>query len=738
MQQAAYLLNRFKIRWQLLRGLEPLIYALGPAIFVFTITYSMLWSLIIFALLALFIFFLIKPWAINLPKVVSYLDKNLDALQYSSGLLLTPATDLSGIARIQQQKIIDEIQIKLRAVKKEHHLARASMVLAFFIALSSVFYILGITQSTKALEVSAPSRAITFQPLDSATAKIKPPLLDSIRVIVSYPAYTGKRPFLAPAPAIKALEGSRVSWRLHFNHPIDAAQLEIFGKIQDIIFSKATYHTSAVIDRSGFYTIKFKDSSGNGYSSPLFPITTFADQPPLLEVKGLDPFVEFNFDDQKKLPFTVNISDDFGVADAYIMATVSKGSGENVKFREERLPFEQSVKKGSATVELTKTIDLDLLKMEPGDELYFYIETLDLKEPRPNVTRSETFFAVIKDTINMDFATSGGMGLDLMPDYFRSQRQLIIDTEKLIKDQSHLSKKEFDNTSNQLGAEQKALRLKYGQFMGDEAESGINVQESMPDGEDAVNPSDALKGYRHDHDKGTEHEDAGITSVNEQEDGVEKDALGAYLHNHNEPEEATLFTLSLKSKLRKALNEMWDAELHLRLNTPKQSLPYQHRALDLLQDIKNSARIYVHRMGFDPPPIKEDKRMTGKLDEVRPYSKATEAETKENYPNIEESVATLEKLIVENKTPSAQDRDLFKKAGEELAALAITRPGNYLQALQQLKTLSENTKPQAELLQSLRYRLIDFLPKVELKPGDETNVINGLNTALLKELESDE
>jgi hypothetical protein len=62
------------------------------------------------------------------------------------------------------------------------------------------------------------------------------------------------------------------------------------------------------------------------------------------------------------------------------------------------------------------------------------------------------------------------MGVDLMPDYFRSQRQLIIDTEKLIADRNKLPQKEFNSTSNDLGFDQKALRLRYGQFMGDETE----------------------------------------------------------------------------------------------------------------------------------------------------------------------------------------------------------------------------------------------------------------------------
>ena len=108
--------------------------------------------------------------------------------------------------------------------------------------------------------------------------------------------------------------------------------------------------------------------------------------------------------------------------------------------------------------------------MDVGDELYFYIEAYDEKEPKRSVARSETYFAVIKDTITDQFAVQGTLGVDQMPDYFRSQRQLIIDTEKLIKDKPTISTQEFKFRSNELGFDQKALRLKYGQFMGDESE----------------------------------------------------------------------------------------------------------------------------------------------------------------------------------------------------------------------------------------------------------------------------
>ena len=147
-------------------------------------------------------------------------------------------------------------------------------------------------------------------------------------------------------------------------------------------------------------------------------------------ISGLESFNSFNFDDEKLLNFTSKITDDFGLKEAHIIATVSKGSGESVKFREEKLSFNSSVSRGQKNANLSAKINLDKLKMEPGDELYFYVETSDLKQPNNNIARSDTYFAVIKDTVSDQFAVEATMGVNRMPDYFRSQRQLIIDTKK--------------------------------------------------------------------------------------------------------------------------------------------------------------------------------------------------------------------------------------------------------------------------------------------------------------------
>ncbi|MCU7371185.1 hypothetical protein PEC18_09965 [Paucibacter sp. O1-1] len=65
------------------------------------------------------------------------------------------------------------------------------------------------------------------------------------------------------------------------------------------------------------------------------------------------------------------------------------------------------------------------------------------------------------------------MAVNIMPEYFRSQRQIIIDTEKLIAKRKKLPTKEFASISNEIGFDQKVLRLRYGQYLGEEFETSI-------------------------------------------------------------------------------------------------------------------------------------------------------------------------------------------------------------------------------------------------------------------------
>jgi hypothetical protein len=210
--------------------------------------------------------------------------------------------------------------------------------------------------------------------------------------------------------------------------------------------------------------------------------------------------------------------------------------------------------------------------------------------------------------------------------------------------------------------------------------------------------------------------------------------LHDYIHNHSDPEEATLFEESLKTKLRKALNIMWDAELHLRLYNPEKSLPYQYQALKLIQEIKNSARIYVHRIGFDPPPIKEDKRLTGDIKGIKNYQKTASNSFEQEFVNIRKAIVRLDDFINTNGNYEKSDAILFQMAGNELALKAIEEPGKYLTTLQKIKTISENKMHSKSEYNAIQKVLLALLPETEKKPGSKQDFKNTINSLFLNKL----
>ncbi|MDX1719010.1 MAG: tryptophan-rich sensory protein [Salegentibacter mishustinae] len=731
------ILIRFQKRWQLLLWLEVFLYAIGAAVLTWFLSFNLLISIFSFVIVFIVAAFLKRPWEIYLQKVSSFIDRKSTKLEYSSGLLLKPTEELSGLAKLQQQKIAKEVEAESKQIQPEHKLGTAAITSVVMIAIGFSAFYFGFTENYFSKETAIPEEEIiVFRPTDSTAVKSEVPVLEDQQLTIDYPRYTGLANATSSKMDIKVVEGSRVTWKLGFEGVVDSVSLESMGRRRPMKNNNGVYTGTSVLENSGFYNFRFTDTAGASYVSDLYAIEVTKDKAPVIILEGLKQFNSFNYDDEKRINFSASITDDFGLANAHIIATVSRGTGESVKFREERLSFENTVERGKKSLKLTKNIDLDKMEMEPGDELYFYVEASDFKQPQANIARSETYFAVIKDTVDYGLGVEGGLGVDLMPDYFRSQRQLIIDTEKLISERGQLSKEKFNKTSNDLGFDQKALRLKYGQFMGDEAEGGMEMDDEIS-GEDHDHDEDPLADYTHDHDGDNEHnlveEADGHDHGEESEEG--EDPLADYLHNHSDPESSTLFADNLKAMLRQALNIMWDAELHLRLYEPEKSLPFQYEALELIQEIKNSARIYVHRIGFDPPPIKEDKRLTGDLEEVDNYRKNEKFEENDEFLFMRKSVLRLEELKTSNSKNIETDRELFEKAGNELSEKAIIEPGRYLKVLQDLKRLSEEQQIGKKIIIETQKGLLQALPKANAEPQKRTGFSGKLNDLLLKELE---
>lgn len=732
------------LKWRLFRIAEMGLLALGITILVSAVSRNVWIGSLSFIVVVILYALWSKPWRFGVKEVCSHLDRTVKELENSTSLLFSENEELSTLAKIQQYRSAETLVAKKENIRLEHNIAKNLVIVLICTGLGFLLHYSGIRTSTTTIKTSVPAQdGILFQPLDSLAMQVVPPEVLHQKITIGYPSYTGKSVSVISDMNIKVLEGSSVSWAIGFNQPISKALFQFGANESEMLLKKDVYTKRLSAANSGFYTLKFEDTLQNEYLSDLYSFEVYEDAAPEVLINDLSQFAAFEANDSQQFIFTSSISDDFGIADVAIIATVSKGTGESVKFREERLAFDTPFQKASKSAILQKKIDLRKLRMEPGDELYFYVEVKDNKEPKANITRTETYFSVIKDTVTDAFAVEGTMGADLMPDYFRSQRQLIIDTEKLIAEKASVNKTDFNFRSNELGFDQKALRLKYGKFMGDETEAPTAPKEI----DHATIPSAMLDEYSHKHDGSNEHNLVSEEEHDHDHDHEEgrneggdsqEDPLEAYVHDHGDPEASTLFAKSLKSMLKDAMAEMWDAELYLRLYEPEKSLPFQYKALKLIQEIKNSARIYVHRIGFDPPPIKEDKRLSGELKDVKGFSKTEELETMQVFPNMKEALVVLALALTENETLSQENKTIIKAAGDELAVLAIAEPSMYLKTLQGLKWLAESEEIDVNTVSQVYSGLLRALPGQKVVPTGNSGYQGKMNQLFLEALETND
>jgi hypothetical protein len=566
--------------------------------------------------------------------------------------------------------------------------------------------------------------------------------LSDATVILSPPRYTAQTRIKQSDLAIRTPEGTLVSWRLGFSSSVQNAALVFPGGDTTILNQvEGQYIGTRKVTSSSFYQVTWSEPNGSEKQSDYFEVEVVKDQPPRISIEAPKQFTELTGDDGSDIKVTANIADDYGVAAAQIIATVSKGSGEAVKFREEQIPFTNPRVSARKSQVVGASLDLKRLGLTPGDELYFYIEVFDNKTPHANRTRTETYFIALRDTAEMVAVADAGVGVDILPAYFRSQRQIIIDSEKLIREKKTITQQAFNSKSNELGYDQKVLRLKYGEFLGEEFESGIGPLTAQH-AEDGVagDEEDIIKQFGHDHDKDNEHNlvPDKPRSHDHEEGDDSSDPLSTYMHNHDSEEEATFFTQSIRAKLKAALTIMWDAELYLRLYQPEKSLPYQYRALALLKEISQDARVYVHRTGFDAPPLKEENRLTGDLTELADGFSVSASGRATPLPQISKALQMTELAIHQNKKLTPLQLQFLSRAGDELARLAVEEPGQYLVGLSIIRqlTLGEiETEKMTETLSDLRRILWSALPRKVSNPVAHPQTPHQLDEHFLQQLD---
>ncbi|WP_017729892.1 DUF4175 family protein [Nafulsella turpanensis] len=707
-------LQRFSRSWKQRKAVEMVLYTLSVALFAAALFYFLLprqalaFAVFFVALMLSLVLLYRRSGYSSLTPASSarFINRKVPDLEYSSELFLQNPESLSLPARLQKRRL-EGILKGLKLPPPPIKLTKAAGFL-----LLSLLSAAGLVGFAGAIQVNTysqqPQVTETFieRPKKAATFAAEVPALTEGKIVVTPPAYIREGDFETTLANVEVPEGSILRWELSFSDSISNVWLSLSGG-DSVGFQqdfKGGFHASLNLEKSLLYQINWKDKNGRIGTTSYHRLEAMPDQAPFIQLVKPETYTRNT--QAPPFPVEVILEDDYGLSEAYLQLTISSGSGEGVSFKEQQIPFD-NFRKGEGRLHLRKTLDPKALGMEMGNELYFHVVALDNHQPNRQQSRSETYFFHWEDTAATSSFEVDGMAMDIMPEYFRSQRQIIIDTEKLITERPALTAEEFEKRSNNLGVDQKLLRLRYGKFLGEEFESGYG-QEVLPE----------------EGEEGHEHEGEGTGYHQHEEEQQEKPAsaenlLSEFMHAHDTEEGATFYEERIEVKLKAALAEMWESELRLRTLRPKEALPYQYKALNIIKEVQQATRVYVERIGFEPPPLKPvEKRLTGSLEEVQSSFRSSDIPLADTLESVKKVITLLQQEEVTRENLSGEaTKHLFGKAGQELAAIVQEQPrADYLESLKVLNQLRTGSLPEKERQRFLLRTLLEVLPDAGFAP----------------------
>lgn len=613
-----------------------------------------LFALVFPVILAILLFS--KPiWKTTVHDVSRFVNNQYPELEESADLLLQNEPELSMLQQLQRNKI-EHILTSLPQPKepaKKLYFGLVTLLVGLLISI-------GISQIS-----FFKSEPLNFREKASQIPAVReniPAEISDFSATIIPPAYTQKAERKQKQFTIAAETGAKINWKVETN--IGIKKLKIIFNDNEIVSLKALnesntqWNYSKTVNKSGFYQLDL-----DGKKSDLYQIEIIPDLPVTIKITQPKQHTTIDIGQPQKINLNVSLTDDYGINNAFVSATMASGKGEGVSFTEKKLSFNTNFG-NRKNISLSKLIDLKNLGMKPGDELYFFIKAMDNHDQS---SRSDVYFVSIVDTAELMSLAGMTNGVNLVPEYFRSERQIIIDTEKLLKEQSTLPITTFKTRSNDLGIDQKLLRLRYGQFLGEENETEIG-------------------GDHEDHDEHTEHKGEG------EKFGDVSTIMDKYAHKHDIAEDATFFEPEMKAQLKAVLTEMWNAELRLRTYKPQEALPYEYKALRLLKDLQQKSRAYVAKTTVKAAALKPEKRLSGELDKItQPVQKMSFEQKEKRTVSLKAALALLESRKTGKKFVE-QDQFLLSETEKYMIGDAADHPSTYLNALSSLRKLSTGNK----------------------------------------------
>jgi hypothetical protein len=503
-----------------------------------------------------------------------WLDAAIPELEDSSALLISGAA--SPVAQLQRKRLQSRLFAVLR--KDDYRAIARARIAVPVLPLIAATLAAGAAFAWPQLRSPVPQ---------ASAAAVTATVPGAIVLRVTPPAYTGAAPYETSPRDIQVPQHSDIRWCFQREgaQPVTIEMSD--GRMLELGHECAAF----TVTESLFWRVR-----GQGAGDSRYNVRIIADQPPEVAITVPTEAVQVLAAGAQAVQLSVAARDDYGIACASLHMTLARGSGENIRFSDREMPLPQS--SDPHVRNWQKNWQLSELGMEPGDELYLFVRATDNAPEHPHTVQSQTYTLRLPGPEAESLETSA-LPTMVKPESLRSQRQIIIDTEQLVADMPKLSSSVLRARSESIAGDQSSLRLRYGQFLGEES---------------------TLFGDEHGHDEGhgkeKEHASAGIGTTSM------SSIVAQFGHAHDEQDNATIFDPKTKEVLRRALKAMWEAEKFLRALTPKGALPSEYKALDAIKELQQAERVYLHRTAFVPPAIKEEKRMSGDVVGAQSYKRA--------------------------------------------------------------------------------------------------------------------
>ena len=526
------------------------------------------------------------------------------SLEDSAELLLGVEPPASSVARLQQQRLLARWpSLDTATLQPRQRTAPLLWNLVAALACAAV---------VASWQQPLPEPLRRHLPASIAQALgVQTPSITRINIAIDPPAYTGLPSRTVDSADLRVAEASRVRWSLQFSVAPAKAWLQFDNGPRIALQPRdGRWQAEHRVERAGLYRIVTEPALPLAQRR-LHRIEMVRDQPP--QVRATQPGQSLNLRSagQRNWPLAFEATDDHGVAtSAELRIIQTSGDGENITSSERVVALNGS---GPPRNRRFKYVfDLARSGLTVGNDVIVQLTVRDNRQPTPQVVRSAS--VILRwppDAIGMSTGLDG-LAQQVLPAYFRSQRQIIIDAEALIRDKRKFSADVFAKRADAIGVDQHALRLRYGQFLGEEAAE----TKPLPTSDGDTTNAEESTAHADEHADASEHADDATPGSHVAQ------MLAEVSHVHDLPEAATLLDPQTQGLLRTALREMWDSETQLRLGQPQAALPFAYKALRLIKQVQQADRIYLPKIGSELPPIDMARRLTGKRDGLAARSDA--------------------------------------------------------------------------------------------------------------------